>query len=115
MRIYRDAIQRDRCAGGAYVNLGRLLQQAGRAREAEAIYRQGRKACPGDALLLFNYALLKEDKAQWEEAIKLYMEALADEPDLSDAHYNLALLYQALGLDQDAVRHFSAYRKLSRN
>lgn len=114
MRLYRDAIRRDRCAGGAYVNLGRLLQQAGRLKEAESVYRQGRKACPEDALLLFNYALLKEDRAQWQEAIALYMEALTLAPDLSDAHYNLALLYQSLRLQRDALRHFNAYRKLTK-
>jgi tetratricopeptide (TPR) repeat protein len=115
MRLYRDAIRRDCCAGGAYVNLGRLLQQAGKAKEAETLYRQGRKACPDDALLLFNYALLKEDKEEWEMAIQLYMEALTAEPDLSDAHYNLALLYHSLRLEQDALRHFSAYRKLTKD
>ena len=42
-----------------------------------------------------------------------YRAALVEAPDLRDAHYNLALLCEAAGLKQEAIRHLSAYRKLS--
>ena len=70
-------------------------------------------ACPEDPILLFNFALLKEDQQKHEDAIKLYRRALVKDPDMRDAHYNLGLLYQSLRRERDAVRHFSAYRKLA--
>ena len=71
------------------------------------------KACPNDPILLFNFALLKEDQEQWEDAIDLYHRALDADPAMGDAHYNLGILYHSLKRQRDAVRHFSAYRKLS--
>ena len=36
------------------------------------------------------------------------------QPDLADAHYNAARLHEQLGDAKNAVRHFSAYRRLER-
>lgn len=110
---YRNAIRDNPCAAGAFANLGRLLHEMGKLEEAEATYLQGRKSCPGDATLLFNFALLREDQRQWDAAVQLYMEAIAEDPGMSDAHFNLGLLYESLSKDREAVRHFSAYRKLT--
>jgi tetratricopeptide (TPR) repeat protein len=113
MASYEKAIDQDPCHAGAYANLGRLLHAAGRIDEAEAVYLKGEDACPEDPLLLFNFALLKEDREQWDEAIRLYKRALAGDSGMSDAHYNLGLLYQSLRRQRDAVRHFNAYRRLT--
>ena len=48
-----------------------------------------------------------------DEAAAAYHAALAAAPDLADAHFNLARLCEARGLNQDAVRHLSAFRKLT--
>jgi hypothetical protein len=32
---------------------------------------------------------------------------------MADAHCNLALLYESLGREREALRHLSAYRKLN--
>jgi tetratricopeptide (TPR) repeat protein len=110
---YGKAVAEDSCRSGAYANWGRLLHQAGRLADAEAVYRQGAEACPDDAVLLFNLGVLKEDQGRWGDAIALYEQALAKDPEMGDAHYNLGLLYQARHRLRDAVRHFNAYRKLS--
>ncbi|MEO8165072.1 MAG: tetratricopeptide repeat protein [Betaproteobacteria bacterium] len=113
MLLYEKAIEHDPAMAGAYANLGRLLHDAGRIEQAETVYRAGDDACPGDALLLFNFALLKEDQDRLHEAIELYKRALVADPALGDAHYNLGLIYHSLKSEREAVRHFSAYRKLS--
>jgi tetratricopeptide (TPR) repeat protein len=110
---YRHAIKDNPCASGAFANLGRLLHEAGKLEEAEAVYLQGQESCPGDAILLFNFALLREDQGQLDDAVQLYMKAIAADPGMSDAHFNLGLLYESLRKDRDAVRHFSTYRKLT--
>ena len=110
---YRNAIRDNPCAAGAFANLGRLLHEAGRLAEAEAAYLQGQRSCPDDATLSFNFALLREDQTQWDDAIQLYLKAIEVDPGMSDAHCNLGLLYESLGKQREAVRHFSAYRKLT--
>jgi tetratricopeptide (TPR) repeat protein len=111
---YRKALEVDPCLAGAYANLGRMLHEVGRLDEAGRVYAQGDAACDEDAVLLYNFALLREDQRRPDEAARLYRRAIAADPSMGDAHYNLALLYQATGRAQDAVRHLSAYRKLSR-
>ncbi len=47
-----------------------------------------------------------------EEAIPAYRQALALDPDFADAHYNVALLFEARGRRSEAITHFRAARKL---
>jgi tetratricopeptide (TPR) repeat protein len=94
----------------ARVNLGRLLHLQGRLREAEQVYR-GSDAT--EALLSFNLAVLLEDLEREGEAAVAYREALAQDPGLADAHFNLARLYEQAGNPKDALRHLLAYRRLT--
>jgi hypothetical protein len=112
--LYRRAIAADPRHLGAYTNLGRLLHERNALREAESIYREGLTRCGRDATLLFNLAVVLEDMHHPEEAADMYRAALVEAPNLPDAHYNLALLCEAAGLKQEAIRHLSAYRKLSK-
>jgi tetratricopeptide (TPR) repeat protein len=110
---YRRALDKDGCHAAAYANLGRLLHQSGQLSQAEILYRTGLRACAGDPLLLFNLGVLLDDLGRRDEAMAAYSEALAHDPELADAHYNLGLLYEAQGRGRDALRHLSAYRKLT--
>ena len=110
---YRRAIELNAKHVGAYTNLGRVLHESGRMSEAEAVYRSGIGNCGGKGLLLFNLAVLMEDLARTREAREAYRAALREAPDLADAHYNLALLCESEGLKKEALRHLSAFRKLS--
>ena len=109
---YRRAIAANPRHLGAYTNLGRLLHEQKQFEQAEAVYREGLTRCGRDATLLFNLAIVLEDRKQPAEAADMYRAALVEMPDLPDAHYNLALLCEAAGLKQEAIRHLSAYRKL---
>jgi tetratricopeptide (TPR) repeat protein len=53
-----------------------------------------------------------EDASRDEEAIEAYQQALAEDPDFADAHFNLARLYEATGKPQHAIRHLGVYRRL---
>jgi tetratricopeptide (TPR) repeat protein len=90
-----------------------LLHELGRMQEAETVYTEGLAACGVDGTLLFNLAVLLEDMQRIDDAAGAYRAALAAAPDLADAHFNLARLCEARGLRQDAVRHLSAFRKLT--
>jgi tetratricopeptide (TPR) repeat protein len=112
--LYRQAIAANAVHAGAYINLGRLLHVRKLFDESEAAYRQGLAACGLDGTLLFNLGILLEDMDRRNEAADSYRAALTQSPDLPEAHYNLALLCEAAGLEQEAIRHLSAYRKLSK-
>ena len=93
----------------ARLNLGRLLHLAGRLHDAERVYRGADESEP---LLSFNLAVLLEDLDREEEAIAAYRRALALDPALADAHFNLARLHERAGHPRDALRHLLAYRRL---
>lgn len=93
----------------ARLNLGRLLHLEGRLDEAERVYRG---VDSKEALLAYNLAVLLEDLGRADAALASYREALALDPQLADAHYNLALLYEKSGRPKDALRHLLAYRRL---
>jgi tetratricopeptide (TPR) repeat protein len=111
---YRRAIAADPRHRDAYVNLGRLLHERGLLEQADALYREGLARCGADATLEFNRGVLLEDMRRPAEAAACYRSALAAAPDLADAHHNLARLCVSAGLQQEALRHWSAYRKLTR-
>jgi tetratricopeptide (TPR) repeat protein len=110
---YRRAIAHDVRDPRAYVNLGRLLHERGRLRDAEAVYREAIANGEPDGTLLFNLGVLLEDLDRPRDAADAYRAALVAAPDLADAHFNLARLCEAQGLRREAVRHWSAFRKLT--
>ncbi|MBK9135405.1 MAG: tetratricopeptide repeat protein [Betaproteobacteria bacterium] len=109
---YRQAIAAAPDAPEAYLNLGVLLGDAGRHAEAEAVYRAGLARRADQPLLHFNLGVALEDQRRFDAAIPAYEAALALDPALADAHFNLARLYDQLGHARQAIRHFSAYRRL---
>jgi tetratricopeptide (TPR) repeat protein len=92
----------------ARINLGRLLHLDGQLAEAEKLYRQARTS---SALLSFNLAILLEDLEREEEAVAAYRDALAQDPLLCDAHFNLSRLHEKANRPREALRHLLAYRR----
>jgi tetratricopeptide (TPR) repeat protein len=108
---YIQALRADRNHLEARINLGRLLHMNGELAEAEAVYRAARRA---SAMLSFNLAILLEDLSREEEATLTYREALALDPALHDAHFNLSRLHERAERPQEALRHLLAYRRLAK-
>ena len=96
----------------ARINLGRLLHLNGELALAEKIYREAKHA---SALLSFNLAILLEDLSREEEAIVAYREALALDPSLHDAHFNLSRLHERAERPREALRHLLAYRRQTKD
>jgi tetratricopeptide (TPR) repeat protein len=110
---YRQVLALDPCEPAAYVNLGRLLHDAGDVEGAARVYRDGLARCEPSALLLFNLALVLEDAGDAPAAIDAYRRALERDPAHADAHFNLARLHEAAGDFRRAVRHLAEYRRLT--
>jgi len=109
---YRRALELDPSHADAWVNLGRLLHEAGDPRGAAQHYRKAVELRPDSVVALFNLGVALEDLRMPEEAILAYRTALAADEGCADAHYNLSQLYQARGEGPAALRHLRTYRKL---
>jgi hypothetical protein len=75
---------------------------------AEKIYRQTKTA---SAVLSFNLAILLEDMHREADAAAAYRDALAQDPHLHDAHFNLSRLYERTAQPREALQHLLAYRR----
>jgi tetratricopeptide (TPR) repeat protein len=107
---YQRCINADGDHLEARTNCGRLLHLAGRLAEAEKIYRG---ATEPDGIVLFNLAVLLEDSGREAEALEVYAQALEMDPELADAHFNLARLHERAGNRRESFRHLLAYKRAS--
>jgi tetratricopeptide (TPR) repeat protein len=109
MSAYEACLKIDADHIEARINLGRLLHMEGRLAEAEQVYR---RASRNEPYLAFNLGVLLEDLQRESEAILAYREALAMDPQLADAHFNLARLYERARDPKASLRHLLAYRRM---
>jgi tetratricopeptide (TPR) repeat protein len=110
---YEQALRIDPQLADPRVNLGRLLHEAGLSAEAEAQYRKV-LSVREHSLAAYNLGVLLEDLKRGTDAIQAYARAIAADPELAEAHFNLARLYEQRGDQRAAIRHFNGYRALVR-
>jgi tetratricopeptide (TPR) repeat protein len=106
---YEASLRADAQHVEARINLGRLLHLAGLLKDAEITYRAAIRPEP---LIAFNLGVLLEDLNRPAEAIAAYRDALALDPQLADAHFNLARLYEEADDSKASLRHLLAYRRM---
>jgi tetratricopeptide (TPR) repeat protein len=109
---YERAVDLEPTFCAAWINLGRLLHQRHDEKKAEIVYRRAIQECGSDPLLLFNLGVVLEDLGKIDDAIEAYQNAIGEDPNLADGHFNLARLYEAQGKEQHAIRHLGQYRRL---
>jgi len=109
--LYRRCLNVDPRHVEARINLARLLHESGDIAAAERLYQH--VTCRNDAVAQFNLAVLLEDQGRLPEAIERYLSALALDPGLADAHYNLARLYDLQGNAPHTIRHLRAFQRLA--
>jgi tetratricopeptide (TPR) repeat protein len=111
-RAYMQAIGLRPEHADARVNLGRLFHEDGRLMDAEEQYRAALDHGE-NAFAAYNLGLILEDRKEIVDAISAYERALVADPDLPEAHFNLARLYETSGDARSAIQHFNAYRILT--
>jgi tetratricopeptide (TPR) repeat protein len=111
---YTQALALDPRLAEAHVNLGHRLHELGRLGPAEGHYRLAILSTADHPTAWFNLGVVLEDQDRLAEAAAAYGRALAIDARCADAHHNLGGLLDALGDEHGAVRHLSAYRRLTR-
>jgi DNA-binding transcriptional MerR regulator len=111
-RAYERALIQQPNLVEAHVNLGRLLQLAGRTKEAIDHYRRALDVGTPDPTAAFNLGTALEELGRWKHALASYHRAIQADERFADAHFNLARLYEQLGQRADALRHLRAYKRL---
>jgi len=112
MEAYGRALALDHRLTDADVNLGRLLQLAGRTSEAIKHYRRAWRLA-GEATAAFNLGTALEELGSWARAMAAYQQAIEVDPNFADAHFNLSRLYGLEGRLEAARRHLREYQRLS--
>ncbi len=62
---------------------------------------------PDNATAAFNLGTALEDLNRATDAVAAYRQALSNDPDFADAHYNLGQLYERLQDRTAALRHLT--------
>lgn len=111
---YRSALGIDPSLVGAYLNLGVMLCEAKRCDDALELYDLALRHCGHEPLVHFNRAIALEDRGEDSAAIAAYERCLELDQLQADAHFNVARLLEHSGDAPGALRHLSAYRRLTR-
>jgi tetratricopeptide (TPR) repeat protein len=88
------------------INVGLSHQQAGRLREAEAIYRQVLAQVPGQPEVVHLLGVLAQQAGNPKAAVELISSAIAAVPGRADFHGNLGMAYMDLGQADAAIAEY---------
>ena len=108
-----QAVQIDPTFTRAKTELAEVLDEAEDYPAAAAVYRELSHSSPGDVSLHFRLAVASRKAGLVDEAISEYQAALKLDSTLSEAHYNLAVLYVREKQAPDlAARSFQRFLEL---
>ena len=105
---YSRAIALNPRNADAHVNLGRLFQVDGDIKRATRHYQLALHASPQHQLANYNLGTIFDELDELDVAVGYYRQA----PNVPDAHYNLARIFELRGDELASRRHMRRYRTL---
>jgi tetratricopeptide (TPR) repeat protein len=92
-------------------NCAGAYRDAGRTREAEALFLKATSLLPGFPQAHLNVGVLRCRRGEIGPALRSFRRALELDPALEQAHRNLSLVYRELGEEGLALRHERLYER----
>lgn len=86
-----------------YINSGVLLAEAGEIDKAERFFQRALTIKPDNGVIYYNLANVYFNEDRFQEAVKLYQEALSRHVDHKDTHYMLGLSLIQLDAKKQAL------------
>ncbi|HEC2152762.1 TPA: tetratricopeptide repeat protein [Staphylococcus delphini] len=86
-----------------YINSGVLLAEAGEIDKAERFFQRALTIKPDNGVIYYNLANVYFNEDRFQEAVKLYQEALSHHVDHKDTHYMLGLSLIQLDAKKQAL------------
>ena len=111
-KIFESILEIDNKNISALNNLGNVYKNLKDYSSAEENYKKAIVLDPTFINALVNYGSLKYELNDYGEAVELYKKALHLNNEIPMAHYNLGLVYQALGQFEDSKFHLHALSKI---
>ena len=99
----------------AHNNLGVIYYLKGNFREAGSEYRKALELNPGNLKSLINIGLVYKSQGLTKKAIEIMEDVLAEDTFQTEAHYNLAILYEEMGHLEMATWHYTLFLKNADN
>lgn len=106
---YRRALALDGGNVDAHVNLGRLYQICGDLKNAKRHYQTALEAAPEHQLAIYNLGTVFDELDELDSALDCYRRA----PNIPDAHYNQARIFELRGDELGRARHMRRYKLLA--
>ena len=104
----------DERISGPWVNIGMAHKELGDKTKARTAFEKALKINPKNPYALNQLAILNREDGKFDEAERLYMQALSTYPDYKNAHLNLAILCDVYLRKIDcALGHYQEYLDLS--
>lgn len=91
------------------------LFEAGNVEGAKEAYRHILNIYPRNTQALYNLACLLDMDCYFEEAIDTYKEALKQDRYLDKANYNLAVIYEKMGMNTEAINAWKNYIQVTQD
>lgn len=112
VEAYENALKVEPNFVPAAINLGNVYYQKGEKEKARDLYLHAFKLQPNNCKILFNLGNLYDDFNDFATALTYFKKAIQEHPLYADAHFNIAVVYEKIGMKQDAKKHWQMYLKV---
>jgi Flp pilus assembly protein TadD len=105
--LWADTLQKNPLSWMAHNNMGILLADQGKLKDAISHYTEAVRIKPDFARAHYNMGIVLADQGKLEDAISHYTEALRIDPYLAEAHNNLGNVLESQRKLEDAISHYT--------